>query len=105
MEKGAAEGFEVILISHESDAFSHRLIDRLLREGTAIVGVACVLNLVSGGLRAKAAGLAAQCVVLDYCGCGRHWDDAGGFPTDLNLNRLQAILRPSRPIAKPSLPE
>ncbi|RAU94919.1 DUF116 domain-containing protein [Paenibacillus sp. YN15] len=95
MEMGAAEGFEVILISHESDAFSHRLIDRLLREGTAIVGVACALNLVSGGLRAKAVGLAAQCVILDYCGCGRHWDDAGGFPTDLNLNRLQAILRPT----------
>lgn len=93
MELGAAEDVEVILISHESDAFSQTLISRLLKENTSIVGVACTLNLVSGGLRAKAAGLAAQCVILDYCGCGQHWDDAGGFPTDLNLNRLQAILQ------------
>lgn len=93
-EMGAADGFEVILISHESDAFSHALIQRLLQENAAVVGVACALNLVSGGLRAKAAGLAAQCVILDYCGCAGHWDDAGGFPTDLNLNRLQTILQP-----------
>lgn len=92
MKLGEAEGFEVILISHESDAFSGSLIARLLREETAIVGVACALNLASGGLRAKAAGLAAQCVILDYCGCAHHWDDAGGFPTDLSLSRLQAIL-------------
>jgi hypothetical protein len=94
MALGAVEGFEVILISHESDAFSHRLIDRLQHEHTAIVGVACALNLLSGGLRAKASGLEPQCVILDYCGCGNHWDDAGGFPTELNLNRLRAVLRP-----------
>ena len=102
MELGAAEGAQVILISHESDAFSHTLISRLLRENTSIVGVACTLNLVSGGLRAKAAGLAAQCVILDYCGCGQHWDDAGGFPTDLSLNRLQSVLRPDAPLQLPS---
>jgi hypothetical protein len=89
---GEQEGFEVIMISHESDAFSRSLIDRLIRENTGIVGVACALNLVSGGLRAKAMGIPAQCVILDYCGCGQHWDDGGGFPTDLNLSKLKKIV-------------
>lgn len=91
VEMGREEGFQVIVVSHESDAFSHSLIERLVSDNAAIVGVACALNLVSGGLRAKAAGIPAQCVILDYCGCGAHWDDNGGFATDLNLERLRQI--------------
>lgn len=94
VEMSKTDGFEVILVSHESDAFSRSLTDRLARENIGIVGIACPLNLASGGLRAKAMGIPAQCVILDYCGCGAHWDDEGGFPTDLNLPRLRQIVKP-----------
>lgn len=95
-EMGQQDGFEVIIVSHESDAFSHSLLERLRRDHTGIVGVACALQLASGGLRAKEAGLSAQCVILDYCGCGEHWDDNGGFPTDLNIDRLRELVNQGR---------
>lgn len=104
VDMGRQEGFEVVLVSHESDAFARPLVERLARERTGIVGVACALNLVSGGLRAKSAGIPAQCVILDYCGCKGHWDDTGGMPTDLNLPRLRQIAAPQDSL-KPQPPK
>lgn len=88
---GKRRGFEVLIVPHESDAFSRASVERLVRERIGIVGVACALNLLAGGWRAKGLGIPAQCVILDYCGCRDHWDDAG-FPTDLNQDRLLHIL-------------
>ena len=50
-----------------------------------IIGVACVLNLISGGLKAK--NFVPQCVFLDYCGCKDHWHDKG-IITDINMSYL-----------------
>lgn len=94
--EGLRQGFEVLVAPHESDAFACHTVERLRREHTGIVGIACALNLIAGGWRAKSAGLPAQCVILDYCGCGTHWDDGGGFPTGLNEDRLYTILAPGR---------
>jgi hypothetical protein len=57
----------------------------------AIVGVACVTNLVAGGWKAQALGIPAQCVLLDYAGCRNHWDDEG-IPTEINIGQLKRVL-------------
>jgi hypothetical protein len=39
----------------------------------------------------KALDIAAQCVLLDYCGCKNQWDN-GGISTALNINELMRII-------------
>ncbi|WLD29947.1 MULTISPECIES: DUF116 domain-containing protein [unclassified Clostridioides] len=56
-------------------------------EDVGIIGVACVLNLISGGWKVKNFGFVPQCVVLDYCGCKNHWHEKG-IVTDINVDRL-----------------
>lgn len=81
---GENNNFKVAIIPHESDAFKNR--DKKL-DNTGIVGVACVLNLISGGWKAKDMGFVPQCVLLDYCGCKNHWHEKG-IPTDINIGKL-----------------
>jgi hypothetical protein len=50
-----------------------------------------VSNLVSGGWKAKGLGLPPQCVLLDHCGCRKHWH-AQGIATDINMGQLREIL-------------
>ncbi|HEY3366097.1 MAG TPA: DUF116 domain-containing protein [Symbiobacteriaceae bacterium] len=85
---GEKDGFGVLILPHESD-FSVK--GGGLGSQVAIVGVACVTNLVAGGWKAEALGLPAQCVLLDYAGCRGHWD-ADGIPTEINLRQLRRIL-------------
>lgn len=85
---GEKNGFKVLIIPHESDAFKNR--NKNIEE-TGIIGVACVLNLISGGLKADALGFIPQCVFLDYCGCKKHWHNKG-FSTDINISRLIKLL-------------
>lgn len=85
---GKTYGYEVLIIPHESAAFS----DKTIKEGElGIIGIACITNLLSGGWKAKTLGLPAQCVLLDYCGCKNHWDNEG-FPTSINIEQLQKIM-------------
>jgi hypothetical protein len=56
----------------------------------AVIGVACVANLLSGGLKGKRLGLPVQCVVLDRPGC-QHWCDRTS-PTELYQKRVREIL-------------
>jgi hypothetical protein len=86
---GEKYGFGVAIITHESSFNSKGIGQTDGRLG--VVGIACVLNLIAGGWKAKALGLPAQCVLLDYCGCKNHWHDEG-FPTDINLHVLGQIL-------------
>jgi len=39
----------------------------------------------------RALGLEAQCVLLDYSGCKRHWDPKG-VPTRLDRKRLLEVV-------------
>ena len=55
------------------------------------MGIACVSHLISGGWKAKSLGMPPQCVLLDYCGCRKHWHERG-IPTDINFGRLLEIL-------------
>lgn len=85
---GEKYNFNVKIIPHESSAFSGETQNP---GRIGIVGIACVLNLLSGGWKARDMGLVPQCVLLDYCGCGSHWHKEG-FPTDINMARLKRVL-------------
>jgi hypothetical protein len=56
-----------------------------------VVGISCALTNAPGGWEAQSIGLPAQGLLLDYCGCSYHWDEAG-FPTDTNFNKLLELL-------------
>jgi hypothetical protein len=62
-----------------------------LNKDTGVVGVACVLNLISGGWLLDGMGISAQCVLLDYCGCKNHWSREN-IPTEINIKQLKKVL-------------
>ncbi len=88
---GKKYGFDVVIIPHESSLYAKWSKSSGVNKDTGVVGIACVLNLISGGLMLKEADIPAQCVLLDYCGCKKHWHSEG-FPTDININYLKNIL-------------
>ena len=46
-------------------------------QNTGVIGVSCILNLISGGWKAKRLGYVPQCVILNECGCRAHWSEQG----------------------------
>lgn len=88
---GMQEGFAVRIIPHSSD-FSRWLKDWAVGKDYGVIGVACPLHLISGGLELRKLNIAAQCVFLDYCGCKNHWHP-DGIMTDLNGNELLKIVK------------
>jgi uncharacterized protein len=86
------ESVPVYLIPHSSN-FSKFLIHWANQKETALVGVACTLNLLTGGYEMKRLNIASQCVFLDYCSCKNHWNKQGQ-PTSLNINRLKQLFVP-----------
>ena len=88
-KKGLKDNFEVYIISHESSAFSNATEKD--NEELGVVGVACVLNLIAGGWKARSIGMPAQCVILNYVGCSNHWTD-NPFSTSINYLELEKIL-------------
>ncbi|HYG57783.1 MAG TPA: DUF116 domain-containing protein, partial [Symbiobacteriaceae bacterium] len=94
---GKKHGFSVVMLSHAS-SFSREGAKSTLGEDAGIVGIACVPNLCAGGWKAKALGLPAQCVLLDYCGCRSHWHEEG-IPTDINIKQLARVLGLDQPHA------
>ncbi|HEX2953111.1 MAG TPA: DUF116 domain-containing protein [Bacillota bacterium] len=92
---GKEEGFEVYIIPHESSLTTGELRKSEGRDDIGVVGVACVLNLMSGGWKIKGLGIPAQCVLLDYCGCKAHWHERG-IVTAMNIDRLREIMHPRK---------
>jgi len=87
--EGKNNNFEVYVIPHASD-----LSLWTPKEGEPRCGViasACVTTLVEGGLELKRYGIPAQCVLLDYSGCKKHWHQTG-LITSLNTNELERVL-------------
>lgn len=96
------EGITSYLIPHSSD-FSKFLVKWKDYPDTSLIGVACVLNLITGGYEMKRLGISSQCVFLDYCGCKKHWDK-DGIATSLNVNQLKNIVqKPKVTSEKPSM--
>ena len=87
-----SRGFQVFVVPHAS-TFTAWLQHWRREPDTSLVAVACPLHLVPGGYEMRALGLDAQCVMLDYSGCKRHWDPRG-IPTRLDRRRLLEVLEP-----------
>ena len=89
-------GAATFLIPHSS-SFSQFLEMWKDQKDVGLVGVACVLNLLTGGYEMLKLGIASQCVFLNYAGCRKHWHP-DGIPTNLNARQLLQIVS-----AKPSV--
>lgn len=67
---GKELNYSTYVVPHESSFLKLKDSDKT---ETGIIGVACVLNLISGGWKALRMGFIPQCVILDECGCSKHW--------------------------------
>lgn len=87
--KNAQKYLSSYLVSHKSSAFQNATDED--KKDLAIVGVACPLNLISGGWKAATLGMPPQCVLLDKVACSRHWlkEDV---PSSINKKELKKIL-------------
>jgi uncharacterized protein len=88
-EMGKKNNFEVYIIPHASDLSLWAPQPGKPRRG--IVASACVTTLVEGGWELKRYNIPAQCVLLDYSGCKKHWGGEG-VSTELNIRELKNIL-------------
>ncbi|MBU1096710.1 MAG: DUF116 domain-containing protein [Bacteroidetes bacterium] len=87
---GKENNFSVHIIPHSSD-FTSWLKTWAINSGIGVIGVACPLNLLTGGLELKSLNISAQCIPLDYCGCKNHWHKTG-LSTKINETELFRIL-------------
>lgn len=62
---------EVYIISHESTAFKGAKKED--KEELGIIGITCVLNLISGGWKSSNLSIPPQCVLLEHVACKSHW--------------------------------
>lgn len=83
-------GVGTSLIPHSSD-FTRFLKNWENSGSTGLVGVACVLNLLTGGYEMRRLNLASQCVFLDFSGCRKHWDSEE-TATGLYVQKLFEVL-------------
>jgi hypothetical protein len=84
---GKKYDFEVVIVPHGSSLSKVGSNGSYFDAEVGAIGVACVLNLISGGWMLQGMGIPAQCVLLDYCGCKKHWHKEG-IPTEININQL-----------------
>jgi len=87
---GEQHGFRVFVVPHAS-SFTAWLRHWRNDVSTALIAVACPLHLVPGGYEMRGLELEAQCILLQYSGCSRHWDPAG-TPTRLDGSRLLELV-------------
>lgn len=83
---GRERGFRVFVVPHAS-SFTAWLEHWQGSPSTSLLAVACPLHLVSGGYEMRALGHQAQCLMLQYSGCSRHWDPRG-TPTRVDRELL-----------------
>lgn len=88
-QTGEKYNAKTIIVYHSSELYHTKTPVESKKYG--VIGIACVLNLISGGLKAKELGYIPQCVPLNYCGCRQHWDYKG-LVTDIDRERLEEIL-------------
>lgn len=90
-EIGNRNNLKVILVPHTSSIASTKTDNSLFTDQSGVIGVSCVLNLISGGWMLEEKGVIPQCVLLDYCGCKNHWHDKG-ITTCLNVRLLMKVI-------------
>ncbi len=79
------QDIDIFVITHASE------IPETIDRRTGVVGVACVLHLMSGGWKLRELGVPAQCVLLNFCGCQEHWN--ADQPAEIDETELAAILQ------------
>lgn len=89
---GELQGFDVYIVPHSS-TFTKWLKKWENTTQTGLIAVACLLNLVPGGYEMRNLNIPAQCLLLDFCGCQKHWD-AEGFATEINEKKLMEFVQP-----------
>ncbi|MHC1774841.1 MAG: DUF116 domain-containing protein [Lentimicrobium sp.] len=80
---GLQKDFKVEIIGHSSDLSARKA---LADKQTGFIGIACAATVIAGGLELMADGTAAQCVLLNHCGC-RHWGKET-VTTSIDINEL-----------------
>lgn len=88
---GQQKDLQVKMVPHESSIAATKTDESLFGAGSGVIGVSCVLNLISGGWMLADKGTYPQCVILDYCGCKKHWHPQG-ISTGINEKQLMRIL-------------
>jgi len=83
-------GATVYLVPHSS-GFRPWLARWQGKPDVGVTAVACLADILSGGYEVRSRRIAAQCVLLDYPGCQKHWSRKG-VQTDLNEDRLVQIV-------------
>ncbi len=85
-QRTGSEAYEVYIIPHASDLslWSPKPGEPI----KSVVASACVTTLVEGGWELKRYNVPAQCVLLDYCGCSKHWNEKG-ITTSFNMKELR----------------
>jgi hypothetical protein len=86
---GLKQNFDVCVMPHSSDL--SRWAAKPGDPSSGVVGVACLSVLVQGGWELKRHNVPAQCVLLNECGCKKHWDSKG-FPTQLDVRELKRLI-------------
>ena len=86
---GLRQNFQVCVLPHSTDL--SRWAAKPGAPSSAVVGVACLSVLVQGGWELKRYNIPAQCVLLNECGCKKHWDRKG-FSTELDVRELKRIM-------------
>jgi len=86
---GKKYNFKVYVIPHASDLSLWSPQKSQISRG--VIASACVTTLVEGGWELKRYDVPAQCVLLDYSGCKKHWH-CTGISTDLDIRELKRIL-------------
>lgn len=79
-------GMEVRLTSQKT-SFTKLIHKYAELPGVAVVGVACVLNVLAGGYEMMSLGIPSQLVFLDFCSCSKHWPGMNQ-PTEVNQEEL-----------------
>jgi hypothetical protein len=87
---GRQARFDARIVVHSS-SFTRSLLG--FRDSTqeGVVAVACALNIVPGGYEMRELRIPSQCVLLDYCGCRKHWHPRG-IATDLDDRKLLQVV-------------
>lgn len=80
-------GAKVVIVHHGS-AINRMKVEA--GETKGVIGIACAVNLLAGGWKAKRLGYVPQCVFLNYCGC-EHWCQRR-IMTEIDMKRLESIL-------------
>lgn len=85
---GSENNFSVRIISHESSLLIKHSKDN---SNIGIVGIACMLNLLSGGWKALRLGFTPQCVILNCSGCKKHWCKIP-IMTEINIYEFKKVM-------------